>query len=141
MIIHLGNQLSRSWSEPVHLENFPRLPSHIEAPCSLDCAFLVEAVDNYYLLHLQVKGKLTMICQRCLHTWQYDYENSSTLAICDTDAQAEQLLTDYESMVIRNGKVDLLEILNDELYLFTPESHPDINQCDSSVDKYLRVNV
>jgi len=140
MLINLKTCALNTRSEPVKLDNFTRLPANIEPPCSLLCEFQVQSVDNYFLLHLKVEGDLNIICQRCLHTFNHHYHNSSTLAVCDNDELAERLLPQYESVVATNNQVDLIELLSDELYLYSPDMHPEIDQCDRSVEQYLCIN-
>lgn len=140
MLINLKTCALNTRSEPVTLTISKRLPANIEAPCTLVCEFQVQSVDNYFLLNLKVEGELTIICQRCLHTFNHHYANSSTLAVCDTDETAERLLPEYESIVATNNQVDLVELLSDELYLYSPEMHPEISQCDRGVEQYIRIN-
>ncbi|MGQ3890967.1 YceD family protein [Legionella sp. CNM-4043-24] len=138
MLINLKTCALNTRSEPVTLENITRLPANIEGPCTLVCEFQVQKVDNYFLLSLKVEGDLTIICQRCLHTYRHHYVNSSTLAVCDTDEMAERLLPEYESIVADNNQVELVELISDELYLYSPEMHAEISECDRSVDQYIR---
>jgi uncharacterized protein len=139
MLINLRSCALRAQLERVSLEITKRLPANIEPPCSLVCEFQVQAVDHYFLLTLKVEGDITIICQRCLHSFQHHYLNSSVLAVCQTDELAEQMLSQYETIVSKNNELDLVEIVSDELYLYSPELHPDISQCDHDVDKYIRV--
>lgn len=123
--------------ETVAIKLQERLPEHIVGPCDLSCTFQVEHYDSYFLLTLHVNGILTVICQRCLQSFQYNYENESKVAICVNDATAEMLMEQFECIVASDSQVDLMDILTDELYLFTTEKHPNIADCDAKISQLI----
>ncbi len=115
-----------------------RLPIHLEAPVELTCHFQVEHYNDYYLLTHEVVGVLRIVCQRCLEAFQYDYSNTTTLAVCRTEAIAEGLMAHFECMVALEDEVDLSEILTDELVLFSPEKHDDLADCNLEMKQWIR---
>ena len=36
-----------------------------------------------------------------------------------------------------HGEIDLIELLTDELYLFSPEKHEDLADCDSEIRQWI----
>ncbi|KTD34201.1 metal-binding protein [Legionella moravica] len=114
-----------------------RLPAFISGPCQLTVTYSIEAKDDYYLIHMQTTGDLVVICQRCLCEFPSHYNNQTTLAVCRSDERAEQILEFYESIVSSNWQVDLLELVVDELHLYAPQFHPEIEDCGSEVNDIL----
>ena len=114
-----------------------RLPERIMRPCELTCTFHVVSYDDYYLLTLDIAGVLEVRCQRCLHGFQHDYCNQSILAVCASDTVAEGLMEHFECIVAENDQVDLLDILADELHLFSPEKHDDFTDCDTEISQLI----
>ncbi|MDP3561490.1 MAG: YceD family protein [Legionellaceae bacterium] len=106
-----------------------RLPGFVQSPCELTYQFQVEQYPNYYLIKLDVKGVLSLVCQRCLGDYQYAYHNQTLLAVCRSETVAEQLMSSYDCIVSETGEIDLSEIITDELHLFCPEKHEDLTQC------------
>ena len=108
-----------------------RLPLFIKAPCHVDCHYQLEKEKGYFLLRLRVSGLLTIVCQRCLSDFIYDYTNETVIALCESDDIANQLMSNYECSVISEGEVDLNDIILDELHLYAPQKHVDHRSCDS----------
>ena len=113
------------------------LPSFLNGPCEVQTTYRVEAKDDYYLIHLHVKGELNVLCQRCMQEFKFDHDNSTVIAVCKNEDRAESLLEIYESIVSLNGQVVLEDLVRDELYLYVPQSHPNIEDCDEEVLQIL----
>lgn len=113
-----------------------RLPVFL-APCHLTVNYNVEAKDDYYLIHLGVSGDLNITCQRCMDEFNFSYKNATIIAVCRNDERAEQLLEQYECIVSSNWQVDLEELIIDELHLYVPPFHPEINDCNNEINKFL----
>lgn len=116
-----------------------RLPPHLAEACELSCVYSVENCSTFYLLHLRITGLISTICQRCAQIFPFFCDSESTLALCSTDEQAEKLLSHYETVVIEHDKVDLLELVTDDLHLNSPLFHPDVALCDKFADKFIRI--
>jgi uncharacterized protein len=114
-----------------------RLPNFLIPPCHLNVTYHVEAKDDYYLISLRVSGDLNSTCQRCMQEFSLSYDNQTTIAVCRSEERAEQMLEHYECIVSPNWQVDLEELIIDELHLYAPQFHPEINDCDSDVNQYL----
>ena len=115
-----------------------RLPYRIHSPCELTCRFHVVSYDNYYVVTLEVLGQLTIICQRCLKSFDKEYHNKSQLAVCMNEALAESLMEEYECIVVNEHELNLIDIVTDELYLFTPEKHENPKDCDPEMDLLIK---
>lgn len=114
-----------------------RLPDFIVAPCEVTVTYHAEAKDDFYLMHLKVQGNLLVLCQRCMQEFPFPYDNETVIAVFRSDERAEQMLEHYECIVSSNGKVDLEELVIDELHLYAPQCHPEINDCDSEINQFL----
>lgn len=110
-----------------------RIPARVSSAPELTCVFKIEACSDYYLLTLDVSGQVDIACQRCLADFQHEYKNETTLAVCANDDVAETLMEHYECIVTHNGEIDLIDILTDEMYLFLPEKHHTIAECDLEI--------
>ncbi|PJD93643.1 MAG: metal-binding protein [Legionella sp.] len=115
-----------------------RLPDFIQSPCQVDCVFRVDKRSNYFQLSLIVTGQVTVICQRCLATFEHQYAQESQIALCSNDEVAEKLMSSMDCMVHPEEELDLVSIVTDELHLFCPEKHPDPEDCDESAQRYLQ---
>ena len=114
-----------------------RLPAFLTAPCHLNITYQVESKDNYYLMHVHVQGLLNLQCQRCLDEYNFPYDNNTVIAVCRDDERAEQLLENYECVVSANFQISLEDLVTDELHLYVPPFHPEINECSSEINKFL----
>ena len=114
-----------------------RLPKFITSSCQLKITYHVEAKEDFYLIHLHVKGELPIQCQRCLDEFNFPYDNMTLVAVCRNDERAEQILEYYECIVSANLQVSLEDILIDELHLYAPQFHPKINDCSSEINQIL----
>lgn len=137
MLINLKIASAQHSPKPVQIELSARLPDNIEHACSLDCEYQVQSYGHYYLLKLATKGDIVITCQRCLHEFNHHYSNQTTLAICDSNELAEQLMNDYECISSTNGEIDLNEVLTDELYLFVPDKHLNFEECNKEVQQFI----
>lgn len=113
------------------------LPFFLQSPCEVQATYLAEATEDYYVLQMRVAGDVTVICQRCAHEFKLNYDNATTLAVCKTEARAEQLQEMFECIVSADGLVDLDDLIRDDLHLYAPQSHPDSNDCDKEVIQIL----
>lgn len=137
MLVNLKATASEENAQTVNILIQKRLPNFLQGPIELTCKYQVKLYDTYYLLNLKISGRLIIICQRCLGTFEYHYENESLLAACESELQAERLMNDYEVVTSNNNFIDLTEIVTDELYLYAPTIHANALDCDKDVEKFL----
>lgn len=138
MNINLKEIIRQGGTQQVSAEIKARLPAHISGPCQLTCAIEVMGCDDHYLLKLNVKGELTIICQRCLESFSMHYYHETQIAVCSEPEGAERLQEQFESIVAEHHEVNLIDILTDDLYLFTLEKHTDFEQCDDEINQFLQ---
>lgn len=114
-----------------------RLPPFLIAPCHLNVTYQVTVEEDFFLMHLHVQGNLIIECQRCLHDFNFLYNNKTVVAVCGNDDRAEQVLGCYECIVSANLQVSLEDMLIDELHLYSPQSHTAINDCNNEINQIL----
>ncbi|STY29456.1 metal-binding, possibly nucleic acid-binding protein [Legionella wadsworthii] len=114
-----------------------RLPNFIISTCQLDVTYHVEAKEDFYLIHLHVKGAIPIQCQRCMDEFHFPYDNMTVVAVCRTDERAEQILEHYECIVSASLQISLEDMLIDELHLYAPQFHPNTNECSSEINQFL----
>lgn len=114
-----------------------RLPHFIRAPSELRVAYQVEAKDDFYLIHLHANGLLHLQCQRCLDEFDFPYENATVVAVCRDEVRAETLLEHYECVVSASLQISLDDLIIDELHLYAPQFHTEIEECSKEVNQFL----
>lgn len=138
MRLNLQDLAKKAEKTQIELDIQERLPSHLTLPCHVSASLTVKRQDDYFLLALESSASLNVICQRCSEQFQTDWKNYTELAICDNDARAEALLPIYECMVSADkAEPDLESIITDELHLYSPQFHPDMESCDKIVHRYI----
>lgn len=127
-------QLAReSKAQHVTIRIKDRLPPHILNACELVCEFSAKAVgDDYYLLSLNVSGQVEITCQRCMAPFLSEFKHEYQLAVCDKDEISDTLMENYECIVTHNYHIDLVDILTDDIHLYTEQKHKNIEQCSLS---------
>ncbi len=68
-------------------------------------------------LHVELK----LCCQRCLQPFTYNLESKFADSPVINDQAAQELPTAYEAVVLMDGKINLQELLEDELILALPQ--------------------
>lgn len=137
MLINLKKITLNNENHTLYVDIDKRLPASLQGPFKIQCNYSLIHCDSYYLLNLEVKGDITVICQRCLDGFNYPYFSKNVIAICNTDEQAEQLMENYDAVVADNNQIDLREIVTDELHLYAPEFHQEITQCNEEINKFI----
>ena len=137
MKICLKTRAKEAGIQKITVNLHERLPVFVNSACELSCEYQVERNDNYYLLSLRVAGEVDIICQRCLKVFVHPYHNTSQLAVCNDDNNAQALMEHFECLVSIANQVDLTEILTDDLYLFVPQIHPHLSECDSEISRLI----
>ncbi|PJD94497.1 MAG: metal-binding protein [Legionella sp.] len=135
-MLHLS-ELANQGTQHSQLTITNRIPSFIVAPCHVEVSYQVEKKEDYFLLSMQVEGKLTLCCQRCMQEFDFIYSNPTTLAVVRSEERAEQLLAHYECIVSSNWKVALEELVVDELHLYAPQFHSKKEDCDKDINQFL----
>ena len=77
-------------------------------------------VDGVPRLNVGADVEVTLICQRCLQPMQVLLEGESQVALVENLAQADALPEDVEPVWVESRKVDLREVVEEELLLALP---------------------
>ena len=94
-------------------------------------------VDGVPRLHVGADVEVTLICQRCLQPMQVLLEGESQVALVENLAQADALPEDVEPVWVESRKVDLREVVEEELLLalpLVPMHEADDDECDAAAD-------
>lgn len=106
-----------------------RVPFYVKKVDIESVYYTVQRFKEYYLLTLEVNAELKIECQRCMHDFDYKYNNVNNLAVCRSDEIAEKLMSEHEPLVSPTNEIDLVEIITDDLHLFCPEIHDNLDEC------------
>lgn len=136
MILHL-QELAKQGAQGAVVFVEERLPVFISEPCKLQVKYRVRSEMDFYLIDLQVSGHIHCNCQRCLQDYDYDFDQTSTIAVCTSEERASELQDHYECIVVPQNQVQLTELVTDELHLYAPEQHPNIEDCQGDVMAFL----
>jgi uncharacterized protein len=123
------HDLKRQGQHSVALVLEERLPGYVLGPCHLSVRYQIAPGSDYYLLHLSVAGPLRLLCQRCMGEFGFSYENTTVVAVCQNEDRANELLSQYECIVSADGQVALNDLVIDELHLYAPQYHENLQAC------------
>lgn len=76
--------------------------------------------DKLCVVSGDLSVELQLCCQRCLQTFAYSVVSNFVVSPVLID-QAAQLSTTYEPVMLEDGKINLQELLEDELILALPQ--------------------
>ncbi len=73
-------------------------------------------------LVLSISGQITLICQRCLAEFQHELDIESRLVLVASEAQLPDIDAEDPNVdvVVASGKLNVLELLEDEIILGLP---------------------
>jgi uncharacterized protein len=85
------------------------------------------------MLSLTIRGRLPLVCQRCLQPFDASIEQSSELLIARDEPEWAQLDEDEREVVLASAPLDATTLVEDELLLSLPYApkHPDA-QCPAA---------
>lgn len=133
MKIDLRKKLNAPKSEEITLLLKERLPHFIPSSFELTFTYQVMLEGPVYLLSLDKKANIPVICQRCMEITQQEFQHHSQIAICAKEEIAQQYQSLYDVVVIPDLIVNLEDILIDDLYLYLTNVHKNIDQCNINV--------
>ena len=87
-------------------------------------------------VELWVEAELPLICQRSLRAYLEPVKRHSLLAVVESVEAQELLPEDYEPVMVEQGHMALLEVVEDELLLAVPQvpRNPEVAEVDVSTD-------
>lgn len=118
----------------IPLTDFPRLGELLTKENQGDAVFQMNFSldrEKRVLVKGDVKATLKLICQRCLQSYAHAIHSEFSLVAVDDLAGAVQLDKRYEAVLLRDHKLQVAEVLEDELLLDFPivPKHP-VGECE-----------
>lgn len=115
------------------IERFPRLADTVsdhrgEAVARLDFSQVGEGIPA---CEIQIEAAVTLTCQRCLEPYEQPLRSVAKLAFVADEADAGRVPEGYEAVVAPGARIDLVELVEDELLLSLPvvALHGEGTQC------------
>lgn len=78
------------------------------------------ASSGQYLLRGEANTRLTLMCHRCLSHFEYELKATIYLVLVETQALADSVSSEYEVLVLDEGKLCLNTLIEEELLLSLP---------------------
>jgi uncharacterized protein len=126
------------WAFELPVTDVPRLAASLAGSDGVVRATVDFArVDGVPRLHVGADVEVTLICQRCLQPMQLLLEGESQVALVENLAQADALPEDVEPVWVESRRVDLREVVEEELLLALPlvPMHEDgDDECGAAAD-------
>ena len=95
---------------------------------------------GYTTVELWVEAELPLVCQRSLQPYLEPVKRHTLLAVIERAEEQDVLPEHYEPVLVEEGRMALLEVVEDELLLAVPEvpRNPEVEEVDLSTDKAPR---
>jgi len=121
-------QAERRFSGDVRIEWMPRIVDLLDAPAADDviafevAASLDESPGNANIVRLgvHVHGAVPMTCQRTLARFMQPIDSRSEVAVVASERAVEGLPENLEPKLVPEGRLRLVELIEDELLLALP---------------------
>lgn len=113
----------RTFAGTIPLERMPRL-SPLLAGAGGEVSFTAAfAFDNQarVTIQIEVDAKLPLICQRSLEPYMEHISRRSLLGVVEDLAEEDLMPENYEPVLVKQGKLALAELAEDELLLGLPQ--------------------
>lgn len=91
-----------------------------EGEARFSAAFSLDS-DKRPVIRLEVAADLTLLCQASLQEYQQPVRRNSELAVIENEAEQAVLPDHYEPVMATNGRLALLDLVEDELLLGMPQ--------------------
>ncbi len=100
---------------------------------------------NQAELSLRVSGTVNLVCQRCLLPLVFDVDSETAVLIAKTEEQADEMEgtlgnEDSVEVIVADGKINVLDLIEDEVLLSLPLSSKHEICPDSSMSE-LKNNI
>ena len=92
------------------------------------------------VVDLSVSAELVLICQRSLEPYSELVQRSSRLLVIEDLAEQDLMPDNYDAVLVENGRLALLEAVEDELLLGIPQVpvNPAVKEIELSTDGGVR---
>ena len=93
--------------------------------------------QGYTTVELWVEAELPLVCQRSLRPYLEPVKRHTLLAVVERAEEQDVLPEHYEPVLVEEGRMALLEVVEDELLLAVPEvpRNPAVAEVELSTDK------
>jgi len=119
-----AGQAGRRFAGEARIEWMPRVLDLLDAPTADEViGFEVAAsLDDEAIVRLEVHvhGSVPMTCQRTLRRYRQPIDSRSAVAIVASENEVAGLPDDLEPKVVSEGRLKLVELVEDELLLALP---------------------
>lgn len=87
--------------------------------------------EGFPEVRIQMTGQLHLVCQRCLMAVPWELAADVMLTVVSSDAAADGLSSPFDSVVLKDGVLDLPEVIEDEIIASLPlaPAHPAEQAC------------
>jgi uncharacterized protein len=113
----------RDFAGTVALKRFERLAGMIADPGEAEIAFELRfAHDDQRQVRVDVHitGSVPLVCQRTLKPFSQELDSRSVVGVVASDREADALPDDYEPLLVADGRVELVALVEEELLLALP---------------------
>ncbi|MEX2500070.1 MAG: YceD family protein [Wenzhouxiangellaceae bacterium] len=139
-------QAGRRFAGEARIEWMPRVSDLLDEPApdaviGFEVAASLEAssgIGNIVRLSVHVHGSVPMTCQRTLKRYRQPIDSRSTVAIVASESELAGLPEDLEPKLVPEGRLKLVELVEDELLLALPlvPRDPDSVPVDNAGDRF-----
>lgn len=93
--------------------------------------------EGHPRLHLEVSGAVPVVCQRCLEAMAWPVDVDVLLTMIDRDAEAASLADPFDTVVLVDGALWTIELIEDEVLAALPLAprHPDMSCAGAVADE------
>jgi uncharacterized protein len=117
-------QAGRRFSGRARLEWMPRVLDLLDAPGAGDAVGFEVSADSdeqgVARLRVHVHGEVPMTCQRTLARYAQPIDSESDVAVVASEAEVDALPEELEPKLVPDGRLRLMELIEDELLLALP---------------------
>lgn len=113
----------REFAGTMPLKRLERLAGMIADPGEVEIAFELRfAHDEQRQVRVEVwvKGQVPLTCQRTLKVFRHELESRSVVGIVGNERDADALPDDYEPLMVTDGRVELIKLIEEEMLLGLP---------------------
>ncbi len=77
-------------------------------------------MDNYTVIDIKLNAELSLTCQRCMQPMEFAFASEGLLSPVTSDQAAKQLPGQYDPVIVVDNKIDLWELVEEEILLNLP---------------------
>ncbi len=83
--------------------------------------------SGHFQVDLTVKGKIDLICQRCLEAFSFELDSKAFIILADSEDEADEIedglaSDDPTEVIVREAQMDVMVLVEDEVLLSIPLS-------------------